>query len=100
MNIVETISVPVIVAAVYAIIEVCKTIIKRESFRNYIPVVSVACGAIIGLIMYCGFPQIIVADNAIQAFVIGAASGWAATGANQAYKKIRNIGIGGDGSAA
>lgn len=100
MNIFETMSVPAIVAAVYAIVEILKSIIKSDGFRNYIPVVSAACGAAIGLIVYFGFPQIIIADNVIQAFVIGAVSGWASTGANQAYKKIRNIGTGGDGSAA
>jgi hypothetical protein len=96
MEIFETISVPFIVASVYVFVEALKAISKNSKFNNFIPVISVILGAAIGVLIYCGFPQAIVAENVYQAVLIGAASGWAATGANQTYKKIKEMNNGGE----
>ena len=91
MNIIETISVPIIVTIVYIFIEALKTAIKNEVFRDFIPIFAILIGALVGIIVYWGFPQVFIAENIYQAIIIGAASGWAATGANQTYKKIKEI---------
>ena len=89
MDILQTISVPIIAAVVYCLMEAAKIAAKSETFNDYIPLLSLALGAITGVAVFFGFPDLIPAENVLAAAIIGAASGWAATGANQTYKKLK-----------
>lgn len=87
-NALEIISVPVIVTIVYGMMELAKNAFESERFNKLIPLIAVLFGAVLGFIAYYVYPAMIPADNAITAILVGAASGWAATGANQTYKKL------------
>lgn len=89
MEFVQTISVPVIVSIVYGVISLLKAVIKNKTFYHLIPLLAAALGAILGLVIWIGMPELIPAANACAALIIGAASGWAATGANQTYKQLK-----------
>lgn len=94
MDIVQTISLPIIVSVVYAVMGVLKAEIKSERFNTFIPLISATLGAVIGVVIYLGYPECIPAGNVCAAIIIGAASGWAATGANQTIKQIKKGGQG------
>ncbi len=89
MEALEIISVPVIVTIVYAMMELFKSAFGTERIGKFIPLFAVTLGALIGFCAFYLYPAIIPADNAFAAIFIGAASGWAATGANQTYKKLK-----------
>lgn len=85
----EIISVPIIVTAVYWIMNLYKYIANaKEKYIRLIPVIAAATGAVLGLISYFISPEIIPADNFIMALLIGGASGLAATGTNQILKQL------------
>ena len=87
---IEIISVPIIVTAVYWIMNLYKYITKRkEKYIKLIPVISAISGAVFGLTSFFISPEIIPADNFIMALLIGGASGLAATGTNQIFKQIK-----------
>lgn len=88
MNI-EIISVPVIVAVVYALLELFKEAFG-DGFKRFLPLCAVALGAAIGYAAFCLCPELIPTDNVFAAILIGAASGWAATGADQTFKQLMN----------
>lgn len=92
MEIIETLSVPVIVTIVYAMMELFKSAFGTERIGKFIPLFAVTLGALLGFCAFYLYPVIIPADNAFAAIFIGAASGWAATGANQTYKKLKDNG--------
>lgn len=92
MEVIETLSVPVIVTVVYAMMELFKSAFGTEHIGKFIPLIAVAFGAVLGFCAFYLYPGIIPADNAFAAIFIGAASGWAATGANQTYKKLKDNG--------
>ena len=84
----EIVSIPVIVTIVCGAMELLKKTINKEGFNRFIPMCSVILGAILGLIAFYANPVIIPADNVLVALIIGGASGWAATGANQTVKQL------------
>ncbi len=87
---IEIISVPIIVTAVYWIMNLYKYITKsKEKYIKLIPVIAAILGATLGLISFFISPDIIPADNFIMALLIGGASGLAATGTNQIFKQIK-----------
>lgn len=89
MDYLSLISVPAIVAAVYAIIEILKKATKNsEKLSHFYPLIASIVGAVSGLICYYFIPTIIAAPNVVVALIIGAASGLAATGTNQTFKQI------------
>lgn len=96
MEIIETLSVPVIVTIVYAMMELFKSAFGTERIGKFIPLFAVTLGALLGFCAFYLYPAIIPADNAFAAIFIGAASGWAATGANQTYKKLKEERGGGE----
>lgn len=96
MEVLQTISVPIIAAVVYCLMEAAKIAARTEAFNDYIPLLSIALGALTGVAVFFGLPDLIPAENVLAAAIIGAASGWAATGANQTFKKISKISDGGD----
>ena len=87
---IEIISVPIIVTAVYWIMNLYKYITKRkEKYIKLIPIIATIGGAVLGLTSFFISPEIIPADNFIMALLIGGASGLAATGTNQIFKQLK-----------
>jgi uncharacterized membrane protein YdfJ with MMPL/SSD domain len=88
-NLMQIISVPVITAIVYGIIELYKyTVQNRESFVRLIPVIATVLGAVLGIVAFYAVRDIIAADNVFTALLSGGASGAAATGTNQIFKQL------------
>lgn len=86
---IEFITIPAITAIVYTIIDVAKTAIgDTDKFARFIPLVELLLGGICGIVATFVAPEIIGQQNLVVAFVIGAASGLAATGANQIAKQL------------
>lgn len=85
----ELISVPVIAAIVYWVINLIKYATKQnEKFMRFIPLVAAALGATLGVVAYFAVPSIIPAENVFVAILIGIASGLTATGTNQIIKQL------------
>lgn len=84
----EVVSIPVIVAIVYAVVEVYKVIFKSEKAKNIIPVVSGVLGTILGVVFFFAVPSIVPADNALLSAFFGLCSGLTATGSNQIVKQL------------
>ncbi len=89
MEYLQIISVPVIVAIVYWVINLIKYATKEnETFKRFIPLVSAGLGALFGLICFYALPEIIAAPNVLVAVLSGGASGLSATGCNQVIKQM------------
>jgi len=87
----QIISVPVIATIVYWIINLIKyTTNNNKKFYRFIPLTAAGIGAVIGVLCFFLAPDVIVADNFLTAFVMGGASGLAATGTNQIIKQLTN----------
>jgi TctA family transporter len=84
----QTASVPAIVAVVYILLYLFKYAVKNEKWVRLIPVFAVILGGILGIICYYKIPNLMPVENVLVAFLIGAASGSAATGANQIFKQL------------
>lgn len=85
----EIATIPAIAAIVYTIIDIVKTAVgNTEKFKRFIPLISCALGAIIGVIAYFCVPGVLETQNVLVAIVLGAASGLSATGTNQAVKQL------------
>ncbi len=85
----ELISVPVIAAIVYWVINLIKYATKQnEKFMRFIPLVAAALGAALGVVAYFAVPSIVPAENVFVAILIGIASGLTATGTNQIIKQL------------
>lgn len=83
------ISVPVIAAIVYWVINLIKyTAKENETFKRFIPLIAAALGAVLGVVAFYALPSIIPADNVFVAILIGIASGLTATGTNQIIKQL------------
>lgn len=91
MDYLMLIAVPAITGAVYAIIEVIKKIVgENETFKKFIPLISLGLGIVAGVICFYFIPNIIPAPNIVVAMVIGGASGLGATGTNQIIKQLND----------
>lgn len=85
------ISVPVIAAIVYWVINLIKYATKQsEKFMRFIPLVAAAIGAVLGIVAFYAVPSIVPAENVFVAILIGIASGLTATGTNQLIKQLGN----------
>ena len=91
----EIICVPVIVALVFAIMEIYKKYIAKDNEKliRFIPLIALGLGAILGIVFYFAFPSIVSASNWFIAILIGGASGLSATGCNQIFKQLKKFGI-------
>ena len=97
MEYLELISVPAIATIVYWVINLIKYAVKdNEKFKRFIPLISAALGAILGLVAYYAVPSIIPAANVFVAILIGGASGLTATGTNQIIKQLGKKGDDGE----
>lgn len=89
MNATTIVTIPAIAAIVYSLIDIVKTACGGdEKFKRFIPLVSAALGAVIGIIAFYFVPGVIETENVLVALVIGGASGLSATGVNQAVKQL------------
>ena len=93
----EIISVPLIVSAVFSILEAYKYGVAKTKHAArliaIIPIIAAAIGAAIGIVLFFAWPSSIAAADAFAALIIGAASGLTATGCNQIYKQLYKLGI-------
>ena len=91
----EIICVPAIVAITYIVIEVYKKWIAlgKEKWLNFIPLIALIIGGILGVVIFYVAPQIIIAENVWLALVVGLCSGLSATGTNQIFKQLEKYGI-------
>ena len=90
MNILDIVTVPVIVGFCYLVGVIVK-LFKNEKLNDFIPGIVIVVGVALGLISFYTIPNLIPADNWLSASVIGGFSGLASTGANQVVKKLRAL---------
>lgn len=84
----EVVSVPVIVALVYGLMELYKVIFKSEKAKNIIPIVAGILGAVLGVVAFFVVPAVVPVDNALLSAFVGLCSGLTATGSNQIVKQL------------
>lgn len=91
----EIVCVPIIVTAVYGIIELYKLITKNKSeiYAKIIPLISLVLGGVCGVLLFLAIPQLIGAENIWVALIVGACSGLSATGTNQIFKQLKKVGV-------
>ena len=89
MEYLELISVPAIATIVYWVINIIKYAVQEnEKFKRFIPLISAALGAVLGVVAFYALPSIIPADNVCVVILVGGASGLTATGTNQIIKQL------------
>lgn len=80
--------IPGLVIIIYVIVEILKkTILKTDKSRKHIPLISCIAGIIVGIVIFCIWPDVLYCSNVLEAIAMGGLSGFAATGCNQLYKK-------------
>lgn len=85
----EIITIPVITAITYAIVEIVKMATGcSDGFKRFIPLLACGLGIGCALIAFFFIPGVLPTTNAFIAMVIGGASGLAATGI---YENIKNL---------
>jgi len=88
-EVIKALSVPVIVGLVYGCINLYKQVTGgEERYLRIIPIVAAVIGAAIGILAFYVFPEVVTAENLLQAIIIGGASGLTATGTNQVFKQL------------
>ena len=89
----EIISVPVIAGIVYFVMTVYKTLVKNAPaiWTSLIPVWAAVLGVALGLVAYFLVPEVMPAENALVAVLVGLASGLGAVGVHQVGKQISNM---------
>lgn len=82
-------SVPVIVVAVYWLMNIYKLTVKsKEKYKKWIPVLAGLFGMALGAAAFYLSKDIMPADSVFSAILIGGSSGLAATGTNQIFKQL------------
>ncbi len=81
--------VPIIVVCCYVIGEIYKLIFKKiDSTYKFIPIVTIVVGGLLAILMFFTAPELVNAENAYEALVIGFVSGAGSTGTNQIIKQL------------
>lgn len=84
--------VPLITAVCYVSLEIYKFAVKgKKNAARLIPAIAGILGVALGITAYYTSPGLIPAENVLTAILIGAASGLAATGANQILKQMGKV---------
>lgn len=79
-----------LVIVLYCLAEILKaTLLKDESKRALLPIICGLLGALIAVVIYSFSPEVLGCKDYLNAVVVGAISGFAATGANQVYKQLK-----------
>lgn len=85
----EIITIPIITAIVYTIIEIVKIATKNpDILKRFTPMLACVLGVVCALIAYFFIPDVLPTNNGVAAIVIGGASGLASTGI---YENIKNL---------
>lgn len=84
----DFITIPAIVAIVYLIALIVKSMSTDEKIDRLIPCICGVSGLILGLLIFFTIPGFIPVSNWAEAAATGIASGLAATGINQIYKQL------------
>lgn len=86
----DVIIVPCITSLVYFLMTLYKQVIPPNCERCFrvIPLLAGLLGIILGIVAYYLENELMPATNLFTAMLIGGASGFAATGANQVYKQF------------
>ena len=86
----EIISVPVIAGIVYFVMAVYKSLVKNAPaiWTSLIPVWAAVLGIALGLVAFFLVPEVMPAENALVAVLVGLASGLGAVGVHQISKQI------------
>ena len=86
----EIISVPVIAGIVYFVMTVYKTLVKNAPaiWTSLIPVWAAILGIALGLVAFFLVPEVMPAENALSAVLVGLASGLGSVGIHQVGKQI------------
>ncbi len=85
----DFITIPVITAIVYAVIEILKiTFNNNEVYKRFIPLLACGLGIGCGLIAFFFIPEVMITTNVFIAVVLGGASGLAATGVFESVKNL------------
>jgi uncharacterized membrane protein len=82
-------AIPALVVICYLAAEALK-LIKDGVLKTYLPVICGVLGAVLGIVCFVVYPDIIVANNIFEAIAIGIVSGLSATGINQVFKQLSN----------
>lgn len=86
----ENLGIPTVAAFVVICYCIGFALKKSEKFiDNYIPIVMLLLGAVLGFSSYFIAPDLIKASDVFTAIAIGFMSGLTATGVNQVYKQIK-----------
>ncbi len=89
MDYTQAISIPVIVAVVYAMIEMLKRMTNYNTVVvKLLPLIALILGVVCGIISYYAVSLYRETSNIVLAIVIGAVSGLSATGTNQIIQKL------------
>lgn len=99
-NVLEIVSVPVIVGIVYFVMAVYKTLVKNAPaiWTSLIPVWAAVLGIGLGVLAYYLVPDVMPADNVLVAVLVGLASGLGAVGVHQVGKQIEKANSEKDGT--
>lgn len=89
MELLQSLSLPIISTVVYTIIEWLKKAINNEKFNKFIPFIAVIIGGLIGIWAFYLYPSIIPAENLGTAITIGVVSGGFSTWSNEASNVFR-----------
>lgn len=82
-------TIPFIVFVVYWVINLLKLLTNyNEKFLRFIPLIATGLGAILGVIIFYAVPEVLIAENVLNAVIVGASSGLASTGFNQIFKQL------------
>lgn len=85
----DFITIPVITAIVYAVIEILKIAFNNsEVYKRFIPLLACGLGVGCGLIAFFFIPEVMITTNVFIAVVLGGASGLAATGLFESVKNL------------
>jgi type II secretory pathway pseudopilin PulG len=84
----DFITVPAIIAIVYLIALIVKSMSTNEKLDRMIPAICGVSGLILGILIFFTIPGWMPVSNWAEAAATGIASGLAATGINQIYKQF------------
>ena len=89
MEYLELIAVPAIVSIIVGLLKLIKNAVDgNQKVLKFFPLIAVVLGAVLGVVTFYAFPEIIPASSLGIALKLGLASGLASTGAHQFFKQL------------
>lgn len=87
----QILGIPLIVAIVYGIIELIKITFQSENLNKFFPLIAGILGIGFGVTAFYLAPNVILANNFLEAILIGLVSGLTATGSSQVIIQMRKF---------